>query len=148
MPSRDGARCAPTSHFYTGSLGIGLLAVLLTSQPVWAGDDIFGTDSPLTNFVDFIVGPFAYMVVIVALVVSVGILALGGEFNGFARRLPIIVVAGGIVILADTVLGNLFGGSRAFTLPPIAMAHHSQTAIVTQDPTIGIEQPTSDSGAN
>ena len=85
-----------------------------------ATDDIFGTDSPLTKFVDFLLGPFAYGVVIVSLVVTVGMLVIGAEFSGFARRMPIIVVAGGIVILADTVLGNLFGGSRAASLPPTA----------------------------
>lgn len=143
MSSRDGTCCVPTSPLFTG-----LLVVLMTSQPALAGDDIFGFDSPLTNFVDFITGPFAYMVVIVALVVSVGILALGGEFNGFARRLPIIVVAGGIVILADTVLGNLFGGNRGVTLPPDVVTDRSQTVVMAQDPITGIARPTSDREAH
>lgn len=85
--------------------------------PALAADNIFGGASPLTQFVDFVVGPMAYAVVIVALVITVGTLALGGEFSGFARRMPIVVIAGGIVILADTVIGNLFGGARAFTVP-------------------------------
>ena len=97
------------------ALALGLLAL---PDAAWAGDNIFGTDSPLTKFVDFTTGPFAYMVVIVALVATVGVLALGGEFSGFSRRIPIVVVAGGIVILAQTVLGNLFGAGRAATLPP------------------------------
>lgn len=96
------------------------LTLLLLALPdaAWAGDNIFGTDSPLTKFVDFTTGPFAYLVVIVAMVATVGVLALGGEFSGFSRRMPIVVVAGGIVILAQTVLGNLFGAGRAATLPP------------------------------
>ncbi len=89
----------------------------VTGSAAMAADNIFGGGSPLTQFVDFVTGPMAYAVVIVALVITVGTLALGGEFSGFARRMPIVVIAGGIVILADTVIGNLFGGSRAFTLP-------------------------------
>jgi len=85
---------------------------------VLAADNVFGATSPLIRFIDFIAGPFAYGVVIVALVATVGTLALGGEFSGFARRMPIVVVAGAIVILADTVLGNLFGGARGFSVPP------------------------------
>ena len=92
-------------------------AALRTCTPAAAADNIFGSGSPLTQFVDFVAGPMAYAVVIVALVITVGTLALGGEFSGFARRMPIVVIAGGIVILADTVIGNLFGGSRAFTMP-------------------------------
>lgn len=97
-----------------------ILALLLLALPdaALAGDQIFGSSSPLTKFVDFVTGPFAYMVVIVALVATVGVLALGGEFSGFSRRMPIIVVAGAIVILAQTVLGNLFGSGRAASLPP------------------------------
>lgn len=101
------------------AFALGLLAL---PGAAWAGDNIFGTDSPLTKFVDFTTGPFAYMVVIVALVATVGVLALGGEFSGFSRRIPIVVVAGGIVILAQTVLGNLFGAGRAASLPP-GMVH-------------------------
>ena len=97
-----------------------LLAAILIAlaTPLLASDQIFGTSSPLLRFISFITGPFAYAVVIVALVASVGTLAIGGEFSGFARRMPIIVVAGGIVILARTVLSNLFGGNQAFTVPP------------------------------
>ena len=94
------------------------LLLLALPDAAQAADNIFGTESPLTRFADFVSGPFAYLVVIVALVATVGVLALGGEFSGFSRRMPIIVVAGGVVILAQTVMGNLFGSSRAANLPP------------------------------
>lgn len=116
----DKTRPRFTTCFLTGGLAFFAVVLLLLALPdaALAGDQIFGTSSPLTKFVDFVTGPFAYMVVIVALVATVGVLALGGEFSGFSRRMPIIVVAGGIVILAQTVLGNLFGSSRAASLPP------------------------------
>ncbi len=96
-----------------------LLTTLLAiaAEPALAADEMFGTDSPLLKFVDFMVGPFAYGVVIIALVVTVGALSVGGEFSGFARRMPIVVVAGAIVILASTVIKNLFGADRAADLP-------------------------------
>ncbi len=94
-----------------------LPALIIVATPARATDALFGTESPLLKFTDFITGPFAYAVVIIALVVTVGVLAIGGEFSGFSRRMPIIVIAGGIVILAGTVMTNLFGGERAADLP-------------------------------
>ena len=94
----------------------------VTCGPAFAQDELFGTNSPLLTFVDFLTGPFAYGVVIVALVVTVGALMVGGEFSGFARRMPIVVVAGAIVILASTVIKNLFGADRAADWPPVTGA--------------------------
>jgi len=119
------------------------LLVLALPDAARAGDNIFGTDSPLTKFVDFTTGPFAYMVVIVALVATVGVLALGGEFSGFSRRIPIVVVAGAIVILAQTVLGNLFGAGRAATLPP-GMAHQVEERLSGDEAVPGAALPPRD----
>jgi len=47
---------------------------------------------------------------------------IGGEFSGFARRMPIVVVAGAIVILAGNVIKNLFGADRAAEWP-VALAN-------------------------
>ncbi len=99
-----------------------LAALLICATPSWGADKLFGDGSPLLKFVDFITGPFAYAVVIIALVVTVGILAIGGEFSGFSRRMPIIVIAGGIVILSGKVITNLFGKDRAADLPPFSLS--------------------------
>ena len=106
-----------------GPIAVTTLALVVCAGPALGADSFFGTESPLLKFVDFIVGPFAYAVVIIALVITVGVLAIGGEFSGFARRMPIVVVAGGIVILAGDVIRNLFGASRAADIPrPAALA--------------------------
>ena len=97
---------------------LALCLVTITASPVLAADKVFGTESPITRFVDFISGPFAYLIVIVALVATVGALALGGEFSGFSRRIPVVVLAGGVVIMAGTVISNLFGQDRTFEIPP------------------------------
>ena len=100
-----------------GPIAVTTLALVVCTGPALGADSFFGTESPLLKFVDFIVGPFAYAVVIIALVITVGVLAIGGEFSGFARRMPIVVVAGGIVILAGDVISNLFGANRAADMP-------------------------------
>ena len=100
-----------------GPIAVTTLALVVCAGPALGADSFFGTESPLLKFVDFIVGPFAYAVVIIALVITVGVLAIGGEFSGFARRMPIVVVAGGIVILAGDVISNLFGANRAADIP-------------------------------
>ena len=113
----------PDLKALSGLIAVTTLALVVGAGPALAADSFFGTESPLLKFVDFIVGPFAYAVVIIALVITVGVLAIGGEFSGFARRMPIVVVAGGIVILAGDVIRNLFGASRAADIPrPAALA--------------------------
>ena len=104
----------------------------IAAEPAMAEDKFFGTDSPLLKFVDFMTGPFAYGVVIIALVVTVGALSVGGEFAGFARRMPIVVVAGAIVILASTVIKNLFGADRAAVWPPSSGADASVEPVSSQ----------------
>ena len=107
----------PPARALCAAASLVLPVLMLSVQPALAADELFGTDSPLLKFIDFIIGPFAYGVVIIALVVTVGVLAIGGEFSGFSRRMPIVVVAGAIVILAGTVITNLFGRDRAADLP-------------------------------
>ena len=107
----------PDLKALSGPIAVTTLALVVCTGPAFGADSFFGTESPLLKFVDFIVGPFAYAVVIIALVITVGVLAIGGEFSGFARRMPIVVVAGGIVILAGDVISNLFGANRAADIP-------------------------------
>ena len=107
----------PDLKALSGLIAVTTLALVVCAGPALASDTFFGADSPLLKFVDFIVGPFAYAVVIIALVITVGVLAIGGEFSGFSRRMPIVVVAGGIVILAGDVIRNLFGADRAANIP-------------------------------
>ena len=80
--------------------------------PVLAVDIFGGEDTPLENFTSFITGPFAYFMVIVGIVGVVATLLLGGEFTAFNRRMPLLVVAGAVVLLAGTVVSGIFGTSR------------------------------------
>ena len=115
--------CGTASQTAGDPPGLPVVMVLLTAlmafaaEPAFAADELFKTKSPLLIFIDFMTGPFAYGVTIMALVVTVGALMFGAEFSGFGRRMPIVVVAGAIVILASTVVKNLFGADRAADVP-------------------------------
>ena len=95
-----------------------LLALfLLLPEPAFAADNIFGGRSPLQRFITFITGIFAYMLVIVGLIVTLGGLILGSDMSGFSRRAPLVVVSGAVLILADIMVGALFGAQGGYELP-------------------------------
>ena len=101
-------------------LALAAALLLLTAAPALAGatDALFGGQNPLQTLVDFMLGPFAYAVVILALVASFGSLAFGGDFSGWSRRFLLLAVAGAGVILADNLVSVLFGGGAGASVPP------------------------------
>lgn len=94
--------------------------LLLTAAPVLAGatDAIFGGQNPLQTLVDFMLGPFAYAVMILAAVATFASLAFGSDFSAWSRRFLLITVAGAGVILADNLVSVLFGGGAGASIPP------------------------------
>lgn len=96
------------------------LLVMAASPALATGGNIFvgGGGDPLQAFVSFMTGPFAYAIVILAALAAAASLAYGGDFSGWSRRFLIVAAAGGIVIMAENVVQNLFGASRAFSVPP------------------------------
>lgn len=100
---------------------------LLAAEPASAsvtGANIFGGVDPLGVFVSFVTGPLAYGVVIVGLLATGASLIFGSDLSGFARRMPLVVLAGGVVIVADNVVNALFGVGSGFSVPP-GMALHA-----------------------
>ncbi|WP_419738617.1 hypothetical protein [Ruegeria sp.] len=107
-----------------------------------AADTIFGTRSPLTRFITFITGIFAYMLVIVGLIVTLGGLILGSDMSGFSRRAPLVVVSGAVLILADIMVGALFGAQGGYELPaPVQSDPHHQTPVPPAVPERPVEGP-------
>ena len=94
--------------------------MLLAACPAFAtaSTNLFGGQNPLQVFVNFMTGPFAYGLVIIGIVATGASLVFGSDFSGFARRMPLVAIAGGVVILADRVVNALFGGGSAFSVPP------------------------------
>ena len=85
-------------------------------------ESIFGGGSPLKRFRDFLLGPFAYTLVIGGLAVTGAVLVFGGEMNSFGRRMVIVVLAGGVLLFANSVLENLFAGRPGASLAPHEVA--------------------------
>ena len=101
--------------------GVLLLALaLLIPDTAHAADNIFGTSSPLQRFITFITGIFAYMLVIIGVIVTLGGLILGSDMSGFSRRAPLVVISGAVLILADIMVGALFGAQGGYELPESA----------------------------
>ena len=117
LPTRS--KSPPPAVLLACTLLLGLALVI--PDPAFAADNIFGTNSPLQRFIIFITGIFAYMLVIVGLIVTLGGLILGSDMSGFSRRAPLVVVAGSVLILADIMVGALFGAQGGYELPAAAM---------------------------
>ncbi len=100
----------------------------LTSLPgaAFATDQIFTGRSPIMAFTDFILGPFAYMLIILGLVATLGGLILGSDMGGFARRAPLAVLAGAVLAGANIMASTLFGESRAYTIPEVWRTEYTQ----------------------
>ena len=119
LPPRPARSTAmPPAALAACALLLGLALVL--PDPALAADNIFGGRSPLQRFITFITGIFAYMLVIVGLIVTLGGLILGSDMSGFSRRAPLVVVAGSVLILADIMVGALFGAQGGYDLPASA----------------------------
>ena len=93
------------------------------------GDDIFGTTSPFKAFTDFITGPFAYFVAIVAIVVFGAMLVSGSDFSGLSRRAPMILLAIGIILGAKTIIDKLYGGTSGAIYEEIQTRDLNRNAI-------------------
>jgi len=58
-----------------------------------------------------VTGPVAFTLSIVGIVVAGGILIFGGELNAFFRTLIFIVLVMALLIGAQNIMTNLFGGA-------------------------------------
>jgi len=70
-------------------------------------------ESPLQKLENFITGPFAKSISLIAIVICFGILIFGGELNDFAKKAVYVVIGVAGVVGASSLLANLFGGSGA-----------------------------------
>ena len=100
-----------------------LALMLIVPDTGFAADNLFGGSSPLVRFIEFMTGIFAYLLVIVGVVITLGGLILGSDMSGFARRAPLIVIAGAVLILSQTLVSNLFGGTAGADIP-LEYIHH------------------------
>lgn len=113
---------------------VSALALALLASPALAGaaDDIFGSTSPLKKLTDFITGPLAFMIVIVGIVVTGGMLIFGNDLSGFGRRAMLIVLGGGLVLGAVQVVSTLFASAAGASYSverPLFKAPRAENAV-------------------
>ena len=64
-------------------------------------------EAPLTALQTSLTGPVAKAIGIIALAVSGGMLAFGGELNEFTKRIMMVVLALSVMLLASAFVTNL-----------------------------------------
>ena len=103
---------------FFSAISLFALSLALLSSPVLAGtaNDIFGSDSPIKKLTAFMTGPFAFMVVIVGIVIMGGMLIFGNDLSGFGRRVLLLVLGGGLILGSVQVVTSLFNKPAAGAL--------------------------------
>jgi len=99
--------------FYLFTLML-LLCLLMLVDSAFAsvgGGGQLPYESWLVNLRSSVTGPVAFTLSIVGIVVAGGILIFGGELNAFFRTLIFIVLVMALLIGANNIMTNLFGGA-------------------------------------
>lgn len=96
-------------------LVLGALAIMVLfmwPHAAWASESGGGLpyESYLTNIRQSATGPIAYAFAVVGIVVAGGALVMGGDLNGFARALLLLVLVASLLVGANAVLSSISGG--------------------------------------
>lgn len=76
----------------------------------------------LTSLRDSFTGPIAFSLAIAGIVVAGGVLIFGGDLNGFTRSIMVLTLVMALLVGANNVLTNFFGGSEELAvLAPMAL---------------------------
>ncbi len=80
-------------------------------------------DSPLQTISQSISGPVAYVIVVLGIVVGGGTLIFGGDLNGFARSVLLVVAFGAFVLGATSIISSLFPNATSATVSARSAVH-------------------------
>ncbi len=99
--------------FYLFTLMLFLCLLMLADSALASvgGGGQLPYESWLVNLRSSVTGPVAFTLSIVGIVVAGGILIFGGELNAFFRTLIFIVLVMALLIGANNIMTNLFGGA-------------------------------------
>lgn len=97
---------------YYAFLALTLLALFMWPHAAFASTSGGGLpyESYLTNIRESATGPIAYAFAVVGIVVAGGALVMGGDLNGFARALLLLVLVASLLVGANAVLSSISGG--------------------------------------
>lgn len=93
-------------------LGLSVFVLLMWPHAAWASESGGGLpyESYLTKIRQSATGPIAYAFAVVGIVVAGGALVMGGDLNGFARALLLLVLVASLLVGANAVLSSISGG--------------------------------------
>lgn len=97
---------------YFALLALTLVALFMWPHAAYASTSGGGLpyESYLTNIRESATGPIAYAFAVVGIVVAGGALVMGGDLNGFARALLLLVLVASLLVGANAVLTSISGG--------------------------------------
>ncbi|SOD22689.1 type IV secretion system protein VirB2 [Nitrosomonas ureae] len=108
------ALAIPKFNALNNALILLALFLLLVPELVLAsvgGGGALPYETWLVSLRNSVTGPVAFTLSIVGIVVAGGILIFGGELNAFFRTLIFIVLVMALLIGAQNIMTNLFGGA-------------------------------------
>jgi type IV secretory pathway VirB2 component (pilin) len=85
-----------------------VLGVVLTGLSCGAAQAALPWEGPLTQLQTSLTGPVAKAIGVIALAVSGGMLAFGGELSDFTKRIMMVVLALSVMLMADQFM-SMFG---------------------------------------
>jgi type IV secretory pathway VirB2 component (pilin) len=107
-------------------LAMAVVAIFMWPHAAWASESGGGLpyESYLTKIRQSATGPIAYAFAVVGIVVAGGALVMGGDLNGFARALLLLVLVASLLVGANAVLSSISGGGATIAaLMPAGGAH-------------------------
>lgn len=108
-----------------GLMALAMVVLLMWPGAAWASESGGGLpyESYLTNIRQSVTGPVAYAFAVVGIVVAGGMLVMGGDLNGFARALLLLVLVASLLVGANAVLASISGGGATIaSAAPIGAA--------------------------
>lgn len=95
-----------------GLMAVAVFVLMAWPDAAWASESGGGLpyESYLTKIRSSATGPIAYAFAVVGIVVAGGSLVMGGDLNGFARSLLLLVLVASLLVGANAVLGSISGG--------------------------------------
>lgn len=82
-----------------------------------SASDVFNT-GPLDNIIDFLTGPVARFIAVLAVFALGAMIMFGQGFQGFGQRVPTVLIGIIFVIGAVTAVDFFIGGSSGASLTP------------------------------
>jgi type IV secretory pathway VirB2 component (pilin) len=113
----------------TALMGMPELALAATAN---SASDVFNT-GPLDNIIDFLTGPVARFIAVLAVFALGAMIMFGQGFQGFGQRVPTVLIGIIFVIGAVTAVDFFIGGASGASLTPEEFLEFQQLTTEARD---------------